>query len=129
MNVFTKTTIKTLKKNKTRTLVTIIGIVLATAMLTAVTTFISSLQSYMIRAVIAEKGDWHGNIYELSQDQIHEIEEDDRVEHSAAIQELGYALLPGVTEDSYLERRAPYLFVMGMDEKAKETLPVYLCFY
>ncbi|MCI8376094.1 MAG: ABC transporter permease [Lachnospiraceae bacterium] len=126
MNVFTKTTIKTLKKNKTRTLVTIIGIVLATAMLTAVTTFISSLQSYMIRAVIAEKGDWHGNIYELSQDQIHEIEEDDRVEHSAAIQELGYALLPGATEDSYLERRAPYLFVMGMDEKAKETLPVYL---
>ena len=32
MNVFTRTTIKTLKKNRTRTLVTIIGIILATAM-------------------------------------------------------------------------------------------------
>ena len=52
MNVFTRTTIKTLKKNRMRTLVTVIGIILATAMLTAVTTFISSLQHYMIESVI-----------------------------------------------------------------------------
>ena len=44
-NVFTRLTAKTLKANRTRTMVTIIGILLATAMLsTAVTTFISSLQ-------------------------------------------------------------------------------------
>ena len=40
-NVFTRLTAKTLKANRTRTMVTIIGILLATAMLTAVTTFIS----------------------------------------------------------------------------------------
>lgn len=34
-NVFTNVTWKTLKKNRTRTLVTIIGILLAAAMLTA----------------------------------------------------------------------------------------------
>ena len=56
MNVFTRTTIKTLKKNRTRTCVTIIGIILATAMLTAVTSFISSLQNYMLRAVITQMG-------------------------------------------------------------------------
>ena len=59
-NVFTRLTAKTLKANRTRTMVTIIGILLATAMLTAVTTFISSLQHYMLENVIAENGDWHG---------------------------------------------------------------------
>ena len=38
MNVFHKFAIKSLKLNRTRTIVTIIGIILSTAMLTAVTT-------------------------------------------------------------------------------------------
>ena len=50
-NAFTRLTAKTLKANRTRTMVTIIGILLATAMLTAVTTFISSLQHYMLENV------------------------------------------------------------------------------
>ena len=98
MNVFTKTTIKTLKKNKMRTLVTIIGIVLAAAMLTAVTTFISSLQNYMLRAVVAQMGNWHGAVYELSGEQMGELAGDERVEETAAVQEIGFAVLPGATD-------------------------------
>ena len=126
MNVFTRTTIKTLKKNRTRTLVTIIGIILATAMLTAVTAFISSLQNYMLRAVIEQMGDWQGAVYELSGDQVQEMKEDERIEEAMAVQELGFALFPGVTEESYMERRVPYLFVMGMTKEAQEVLPVRL---
>lgn len=126
MNVFTKTTIKTLKKNKTRTLVTIIGIILATAMLTAVTTFISSLQKFMLRAVIAQMGDWHGAVYELSEEDMRKLEGGEKVEKAAAVQELGFALLPGVTEENYISKRVPYLFIMGMTEEAEEMLPVRL---
>lgn len=126
MNVFTKTTIKTLKKNKMRTLVTIIGIVLAAAMLTAVTTFISSLQNYMLRAVVAQMGDWHGAVYELSGEQMGELAGDERVEETAAVQEIGFAVLPGATDESWLDRQAPYLFVLGMAEEAGEMLPVRL---
>lgn len=126
MNVFTKITIKTLRKNKTRTLVTIIGIVLATAMLTAVTTFISSLQSYMVRAVIAQMGNWHGVVYELSGEQVRQMEGDGKMEETAAVQEVGFAVLPGATEESWLSRRAPYLFVMGMTDEAGEMLPIRL---
>lgn len=43
MNVFHKFAIKSLKLNRTRTIVTIIGIILSTAMLTAVTTTVSSV--------------------------------------------------------------------------------------
>ena len=54
MNVWTRLTGKTLKANRTRTAVTIVGIVLAAAMLTAVTTFISSLRQYLIANIIAD---------------------------------------------------------------------------
>lgn len=39
MNILNKVTLKSLQKNKTRTVVTIIGIVLSAAMICAVTTF------------------------------------------------------------------------------------------
>ncbi len=125
MNVFTRTTIKTLKKNRMRTLVTVIGIILATAMLTAVTTFISSLQHYMIESVILQAGNWHGAVYELSGQQVGEIRESDEVEESAAFQEIGYAVLPGVKEEEMSTRRAPYLFVLGM-EADQSLLPLRL---
>lgn len=125
MNVFTRTTIKTLKKNKMRTLVTIIGIILAAAMLTAVTTFISSLQHYMIESVILQAGNWHGAVYELSGQQAGEIRKSDEVEESETFQEIGYAVLPGVKEEEMSTRRAPYLFVLGM-EADQSLLPLRL---
>ena len=73
-NVFTRLTAKTLKANRTRTMVTIIGILLATAMLTAVTTFISSLQHYMLENVIAENGDWHGEAMQIPEKKVEELE-------------------------------------------------------
>ena len=40
MNIFHKVTLKSLKENRTRTLVTIVGIILSTAMFTAVTAMV-----------------------------------------------------------------------------------------
>ena len=44
MNIFHKVTLKNLKENKTRTLVTIVGIILSAAMFSATTISLSSLQ-------------------------------------------------------------------------------------
>ena len=60
------------------------------------------------------------------QQQVQEMKEDERIEEAVAVQELGFALFPGVTEESYMERRVPYLFVMGMTKEAQEVLPVRL---
>ena len=38
-NIFSVITLKTMRQNRTRTIVTIIGVILSTAMITAVTTF------------------------------------------------------------------------------------------
>ena len=48
MNIFNKVALQGLKKNRTRTLVTIVGVILSAAMVTAVTTFGVSLLNYLI---------------------------------------------------------------------------------
>ena len=60
MNVFHKFAIKSLKLNRTRTIVTIIGIILSTAMLTAVTTTVSSVQRFLLEVTEKQNGCWHG---------------------------------------------------------------------
>ena len=49
MNIFNKVTLKSMKKNPVRTLVTIIGIIISTAMFTAVTTLTISLYSFVLQ--------------------------------------------------------------------------------
>ena len=60
MNIFSKITKRTMLQNKSRTLVTLIGVVLSTAMITAVTSFGASLQKFLVDSSISQEGDWHG---------------------------------------------------------------------
>lgn len=122
-NVFTQVTVKTLKQNRTRTTVTIIGILLATAMLTAVTTFVSSLQHFMIASVIAEEGNWHGAITGMSAETYQELAESERVEASSYYQEVGYVKLTDLTSE-LAEDGKPYLYVTGITDAFCEMLPV-----
>ena len=49
MNIFARITARTMKENKTRTIVTIIGVILSTAMITAVATLGVTFQSFFIK--------------------------------------------------------------------------------
>ena len=59
MNIFNKVTLQSMKKSRTRTIVTVIGVALSAAMITAVSTFAVSLQNYMVNGAIQKYGDWH----------------------------------------------------------------------
>ena len=48
MNIFNKVALQGLKKSRTRTFVTIIGVALSAALITAIATFGVSLLNYMI---------------------------------------------------------------------------------
>ena len=61
MNVFHKVTLESLKKNRVRTIVTIVGIILSAAMICAVTTFASSFYNYIGEYYKYTYGDWHGS--------------------------------------------------------------------
>ena len=58
MNVMTNFTTKSLRANKARTIVTIIGVALAAALLTAVLTSFTSLTDFLYRSEVATSGTW-----------------------------------------------------------------------
>ncbi len=121
MNIINKVTLKTLWKNKVRTLVTIIGIILSVSMITAVTTSISSLRNYLLKVLIETDGDWQGSASSISSAKLNELRSNTEIESMTTIQNIGYALL----EDCINEDK-PYLFVAGMDGTFAEKMPVRL---
>ena len=95
MNIMQKITLKSLAKNKTRTIVTIIGVILSAAMITAVTTFASSIQNYILRYAIADTGNWHARIDISGLDDYENIVSDDRIKEVSLTKGGGYAKLSG----------------------------------
>ena len=91
MNIFHKVTLRYLKENHTRTLVTIVGIILSAAMFTAVTTSISSLRNYLINSTIYENGNWYGAIYGLSAKDATQLISDSRTKQAVSMELYGFA--------------------------------------
>lgn len=122
MNVFNKVTLESLKKNRTRTVVTIIGIMLSAAMTCASTTFVSSMQNFVLRCEIYSSGDWHGAVYDAAYKDYEDIRDSGKVSSAAYAQVLGYAKIDSANE------RKPYLYVLGGDVAFGyfETMPVHL---
>ena len=122
MNVFNKVTLESLKKNRTRTVVTIIGIMLSAAMICASTTLVSSMQNFVLRCAIHIDGDWYGAVYDAAYKDYEDIRDSDRVSSAAYAQVLGYAKIDSANE------RKPYLYVLGGDVASGyfKTMPVHL---
>lgn len=121
MNIFHKVAFQGLRKNRTRTLVTVIGVALSAALITAVATFAVSLQNYMVNGAIAKSGDWHVEFPDVDQDFVREQADDSRVANLTSFENVGYAMLEdGKNPDK------PYAFIAGFCEDTFDTLPVQL---
>lgn len=121
MNIFHKVTLRYLKENRTRTLVTIVGIVLSAAMFTAVTTSISSLRNYLINSTIYTEGNWYGAAYGLSAEQKENLASDPRTKNAVAMELFGFADLKDSINDA-----KPYLCVFGIQKDFTDMMPVHL---
>lgn len=121
MNIFHKVTLQSLKKNKTRTIVTIIGIMLSAAMICAVTTFVSSIQNYILNYAIYTAGDWHGAVYNAGWSDYESINTAGEVSGSTYGQLLGYAKIDSKNEFK------PYMYVIGGEkDKFFDIMPIHL---
>lgn len=123
MNIFWKVSLQGMKKNRTRTLVTIVGALLSTALFTTIVTFGTSLIGYMIDSEIAKGGNWHILFSGVSASQVQEWRQDSEVSEAAVFDNIGYAQLEGAGEQS---AEKPYLFVAGFSDETFEKLPVSL---
>ena len=121
MNVFNKVTLQSLKRNKTRTIVTIIGIILSAAMICAVTTFASSFMNYAKENTIYTDGNWHGYQRDTDFQTYKDIWNTGKVEEAVYLQQLGYAYADGCENEF-----KPYIYVLGAGKDVEEVLPIHI---
>ncbi|MBC3797688.1 ABC transporter permease [Acetobacterium tundrae] len=121
MNIFNKVTLQSLKKSRTRTIVTIVGVVLSAAMITAVATFGVSLLNYLANGAAQKYGDWHVEFLDVPASFVQERSHDEGVANTTAFENVGYATLDGGKNPD-----KPYLFIAGLNDEAFDTLSINL---
>ena len=118
MNVFHKLTLRSLRKNKIRTAVTIIGIILSASMICAVTTFASSLQNFAVENAVYQTGNWHSKTTRLHYEK---IANSSKVEYHYLSGSLGYAIAEGCVNEF-----KPYLYIMQAENEYFSNMPIHL---
>lgn len=93
MNLYTSLTLRYLKENKKRTIVTIVGIILSTALICGVGNIFESFMDYQIRETIASNGDFHATFHDIKKDDLDKITKSAGISKSALSDNLGYAKL------------------------------------
>ncbi len=101
MNILSKVTWKSMWKNKTRTIVTIVGIILSAALFTAVTTLGYSFWSYLLRTEIYYSGDYFLQCDYTSREYLDSLSQDDRISKIGSLGVLGYTTAEWQREDGY----------------------------
>ena len=122
MNVFHKVTLQSLKKNKTRTVVTIIGIMLSAAMICAVTTTYASLQNFLYRNFAYSEGEWHGSYANANREELDFLLNSEEVEDVTYTAAVGYAM----AGDTRTKETKPYLYIIGTEPDFPNSIPVHI---
>lgn len=97
--------------NKKRTIVTVIGIILATALITSVANMAESFRGSMIEYEKKYSGDYHYVFFGVSQENLKYFENNRNIRSLGYTADIGYAILEGSRNPD-----KPYLYVRAMDE-------------
>ena len=115
MNLMKTLTLKNLRLNRKRTIVTIVGIILATALLSALVTLVSSFQYSMIEYQKQKEGDFHVKFSNVKMTELSEFKNNRNIESTFETMGMGFAKLDGCKNDD-----KPYAYVMATDEAGFE---------
>lgn len=115
MNLMKTLTLKNLKLNRKRTIVTIVGIILATALLSALVTLVSSFQYSMIEYQKQKDGDFHVKFSNVKMSELSEFKNNRNIESTFETMGMGFANLDGCQNED-----KPYAYVMATDEAGFE---------
>lgn len=118
MNILKKLTSNYLKMNKKRTLVTIIGIILSGAMISAVTTLAVSFQNFMINYEKQENGEWEACFKKIAYSNLKYIENNNQIKDTFITSDLYMAENEYSTEE--------YLKIEQYEEDAIKKLGEHL---
>lgn len=111
MNILNKLTIKNLKLNKKRTIVTIIGIILSVALICAVASMVSSFRESLIRFEINRDGNFHYEFSNVDSKTLKEIKNNRNFEKIYISKNIGYLKL-----DNSKNEDKPYAYLIAMNK-------------
>lgn len=113
MSILKRFTIKNLLLNKKRSIVTIIGIILSTALICATAGLVTSFQKTLINAEIDGEGSYHILLKDVPSKELDSILKNRYIGDSYKYSLMGYANLKG-SKNQY----KPYLKVLEFEDKA-----------
>lgn len=109
MSILNDLAIKNLKLNKKRTIVTIVGIILSTALMVGIGLLFSSFQDYMIRETISYNGKYEAEYGDVSLDKLNSI---DKKDFSYFYQKpIGFSKFDSANEYK------PYLYISSVNKE------------
>lgn len=120
MNIFNRLTVKSLKKNKMRTFVTIIGIILSTALICAVTTSFASARQYAIDFMEFSNGKYDAMETNVDKETYEVIAGSDLIKDKGVLSYIGYAEINSCNDYK------PYLYISGFEEDTEGLIPVHI---
>lgn len=120
MNVFHRFTRQSLVRNRSRTLVTVVGIILSVALLTAVTEGAYSGVQFLRRTVEQQVGSFFGYFDRLTADEAAQLSEGSDVTRAVSWQDIGWADI-GSSNDY-----KPYLHIVSVEEGFEYLVAVNL---
>lgn len=120
MNLLNKLTIKNLTLNKKRTIVTIIGIILSVALITAVASMYASGIQMLINYEKFQKGDYHIAFYDVNKSDLEDFQKNRKLDKLNYVSNIGYAHV-----DSKYEYK-PYVFITEFTKNSLEDLGIIL---
>ena len=109
MSILNRLTIKNLRLNKKRTIVTSVGIILSTALMVGIGLLFSSFQDYMIRETISYNGKYEAEYGDVSLDKLNSI---DKKDFSYFYQKaIGFSKFDSANEYK------PYIYISSVDKE------------
>ncbi len=119
MNILRSFTIKSMKMHRKWTAVTIIGVILSSAMLSGLMTFTASAQDLLKRDTLDSNGKWTACLQNVPVSDRTKWESSSESNQTALARDVGYALLTGSTNSD-----KPYLYITQYDSNAFDMFSV-----
>lgn len=100
MNILKKLTIKDLKLNKKRTIGTLIGIILSSALITVVVGMLFTMQNTLFKSTVNETGYYHIQLSDISEKEVSKIKNNQDYSHFEEINDLGSTIIKDKHDDN-----------------------------
>lgn len=115
MNILNQLTIKELKMNKQRMIVTLIGVILSCALMVGIGLIFSSAQKNMLDSIVSYSGDYHVRFDNVKREDISLVKNNVKVKKYAYTNDISYALGNSEQEDDF------FFLLRGMSDTYRES--------